>query len=187
MICLFVMRGRSKRDGGCDEVFDEACDGACDSVTELCGARPELIMTGPGAVTHYQPGPGSVLPSLSSPRWCVMYRFFDVACMWVVYLPASVPNVQESKHSKQFASQMMLRLKTGDCCCWLNTTSSVGRACVSVAPWSVDYNITPGTHRHASPAHCRHHSTLNGRILYLFSQPLSLSVSQSQSTRVQLI
>lgn len=50
--------------GTCDEV----CDGACDSVTELCGARPELIMTGPGAVTHYQPGPGSVLPSLSSPR-----------------------------------------------------------------------------------------------------------------------
>ena len=66
-----MKRGRLKEkkvyDGVYDGVHDGACDGACDSVTELCGARPELIMTGPGAVTHYQSRPGSVLPSPSSP------------------------------------------------------------------------------------------------------------------------
>ena len=74
-----MKRGRLKEKEVCDGVYDGVhdrvhnrvhdgvCDVACDSVTELCGARPELIMTGPGAVTHYQSRPGSVLPSPSSP------------------------------------------------------------------------------------------------------------------------
>ena len=155
---LFVKRGRLKEKEVCDGVYDGVhdgvCDVACDSVTELCGARPELIMTGPGAVTHYQPRPGSVLPSLSCP-WGDVYILYQYQYYNLPHrLCPSVQDPKTSKHSKQFASlcawQVMLRLKTGDCCCcWLNTTSSVGRACVSVFPWSVDYNITPGTQRHA--------------------------------------
>ena len=151
---LFVKRGRLKEKEVCDGACDGVHDVACDSVTELCGARPELIMTGPGAVTHYQPRPGSVLPSPWSP-WGDVYT----DCISLINLPhhrlcPSVQDPKTSKHSKQFASlcawQVMLRLKTGDCCCcWLNTTSSVGRARVSVFPWSVDYNITPGSQRHA--------------------------------------
>lgn len=153
MICLFVMRGRSERDGGCDGVFDgdlqscdEVCDGACDSVTELCGARPELIMTGPGAVTHYQPGPGSVLPSLSSPRWCVMY-------MWGVDIHTFPPLCPRVKTLWTVCLASDVAVEDW----WLLLLIEYNIKCrqsmrVCISQWSVDYNITPGTQRHASPA-----------------------------------
>ena len=147
---------------------DGVCHGVCDETRD---SVTELIMTGRGR--WYR---------VSALIWCQVQGWWTPSsssqseCQHTVCLKSL-----NSLPLTLFVWQVLLRLKTGDCCCWLNTTSSVGRVCVSVFQWSVDYNVTPGTQRHASPlSHaCRHHSTLNGRILYLFSQPLWGALSLS--------